>query len=97
MSKLTKIYILLGLVAVIVVAGLVWRLIDEVKDAKIEVVSDNKIDITPEVIQSIKSIGEWELLSIADEEMVDTTKGHILRRPSRKDLLWTVEYWCKYA
>ena len=77
MSKLTKIYILLGLVAVIVVAGLVWRLIDEVKDAKIEVVSDNKIDITPEVIQSIKSIGEWEVLSIADEEMVDTTRKGI--------------------
>ena len=77
MSKLTKIYIALGLVAVIVVAGLVWRLIDEVKDAKIEVVSDNKIDITPEVIQSIKSIGEWEFLSIADEEMVDTIRKGI--------------------
>lgn len=77
MSKLTKIYILLGLVAVIVVAGLVWRLIDEVKDAKIEVVSDNKIDITPEVVQSIKSIGEWEFLSIADEEMVDTMRKGI--------------------
>ena len=77
MSKLTKIYILLGLVAVIVVAGLVWRLIDEVKDATIEVVSDNKIDITPEVVQSIKSIGEWEFLSIADEEMVDTTRKGI--------------------
>ena len=77
MSKLTKIYILLGLAAVIVVAGLVWLLIDEVKDAKIELVSDNKIDITPEVIQSIKSIGEWEFLSIADEEMVDTTRKGI--------------------
>lgn len=85
MKRLTKIYIALGLVAVIVVAGLVWRLIDEVKDAKIEVVSDNKIDITPEVIQSIKSIGEWEFLSIADEEMVDTirkgifTDDHLVR------------------
>ena len=39
--------------------------------------SDNKIDITPEVIQSIKSIGEWEFLSIADEEMVDTTRKGI--------------------
>ena len=77
MSKLTKIYILLGLAAVIVVAGLVWLLFDEVKDAKIELVSDNKIDITPEVIQSIKSIGEWEFLSIADEEMVDTTRKGI--------------------
>ena len=77
MKTWTKIYVTLGLVAVIVVAGIVWRLTDEVKDAKLEVVSDNKIDITPEVIQSIKSIGEWEFLSIADEEMVDTTRKGI--------------------
>ena len=72
MKTWTKIYVTLGLVAVIVVAGLVWRLVSEVKDASLEVVSYNKIDITPEVVQSIKSIGEWEFLSIADEEMVDT-------------------------
>ena len=77
MKTWTKIYVTLCLVAVIVVAGIVWRLTDEVKDAKLEVVSDNKIDITPEVIQSIKSIGEWEFLSIADEEMVDTTRKGI--------------------
>ena len=77
MKTWTKIYVTLGLVAVIVVTGIVWRLTDEVKDAKLEVVSDNKIDITPEVIQSIKSIGEWEFLSIADEEMVDTTRKGI--------------------
>ena len=70
MKTWTKIYVTLGLVAVIVVAGLVWRLVSEVKDASLEVVSDSKIDITPEVVQSIKSIGEWEFLSIADEEMV---------------------------
>ena len=74
MKTWTKIYVTLGLVAVIVVAGLVWRLVSEVKDASLEVVSDNKIDITPEVVQSIKSIGEWEFLSIADEEMVDTMR-----------------------
>ena len=77
MKTWTKIYVTLGLVAVIVVTGIVWRLTDEVKDAKLEVVSDNKIDITPEAIQSIKSIGEWEFLSIADEEMVDTTRKGI--------------------
>ncbi|MDY3252521.1 MAG: DUF4230 domain-containing protein, partial [Prevotella sp.] len=43
----------------------------------LEVVSDSKIDITPEVVQSIKSIGEWEFLSIADEEMVDTIRKGI--------------------
>ena len=77
MKTWTKIYVTLGLVAVIVVAGLVWRLVSEVKDASLEVVSDNKIDITPEVVQSIKSIGEWEFLSIADEEMVDTIRKGI--------------------
>ena len=56
MKRWTKIYVTLGLVAVIVVAGLVWRLIDEVKDAKLEVVSDNKIDISPEVVQSINRL-----------------------------------------
>ena len=77
MKRWTKIYVTLGLVPAIVVGGLVWRLIDEVKDAKLEVVSDNKIDISPEVVQSIKSIGEWEFLSIADEEMVDTIRKGI--------------------
>lgn len=77
MKTWTKIYVTLGLVAVIVVAGLVWRLVSEVKDASLEVVSDSKIDITPEVVQSIKSIGEWEFLSIADEEMVDTIRKGI--------------------
>ena len=77
MKTWTKIYVTLGLVAVIVVAGLVWRLVSEVKDASLEVVSDSQIDITPEVVQSIKSIGEWEFLSIADEEMVDTIRKGI--------------------
>ena len=84
MKTWTKIYVTLGLVAVIVVTGIVWRLTDEVKDAKLEVVSDNKIDITPEVIQSIKSIGEWEFLSIADEEMEDTTRKGTLSDDQNK-------------
>ena len=34
MKTWTKIYVTLGLVAVIVVTGIVWRLADEVKDGK---------------------------------------------------------------
>ncbi|MGM9733723.1 MAG: DUF4230 domain-containing protein [Prevotella sp.] len=74
MRRIVKIKIALVLAAVIAVAVLIWRTVDEVKEAKLEVVSDNTIDITPEIIQSIKSIGEWEFLSIADEEMVDTVR-----------------------
>lgn len=32
------------------------------------------IDITPTQIRHIESIGEWEFLTIADEELVDTTR-----------------------
>ncbi len=36
---------------------------------------DQSIGITPTQVQSMKAIGQWEFLSIADEEMIDTTKN----------------------
>lgn len=35
---------------------------------------NDKIDITPTQVLAIKEIGEWEFLSIEDEEMVDTVR-----------------------
>ena len=35
---------------------------------------NDKIDITPTQVAAMKEIGEWEFLSIEDEEMVDTTR-----------------------
>lgn len=35
---------------------------------------NNKIDITPVQIESIEQIGQWEFLSVSDEEMVDTIR-----------------------
>ena len=40
----------------------------------VSVVTDEKIDRTPEVVESLKSIGQWEFLSVSDEEMVDTVR-----------------------
>lgn len=48
------------------------------KSSSIEITADQEIDITPQQIQSIKDIGEWEFLEISDEEMVDTTRRGIL-------------------
>ena len=45
-----------------------------VKTSSVEISADQKIDITPEQIKSIKDIGEWEFLAISDEEMVDTVR-----------------------
>ena len=40
-------------------------------------IEENKIDITPQQITSIKEIGQWEFLSISEEELVDTTRKGI--------------------
>ena len=56
--------------AVVLIA---W-IFSSVKTSSLEIDSDQEIDITPEQIQNIKEIGEWEFLSISDEEMVDTIR-----------------------
>jgi hypothetical protein len=42
------------------------------KDNHIDVGPDQHIDITPTQIAAIKQIGQWEFLSVRDEELVDT-------------------------
>lgn len=73
-TRLNTIKTIVVAVAVIAVAALVWWLTRSVSDSGIAIEADNKIDLTPEQIQSIKAIGEWEFLSVADEEMVDTLR-----------------------
>lgn len=36
--------------------------------------TNQKIDVTPQVVESLRSIGQWEFLSITDEELVDTVR-----------------------
>ena len=61
----------LALVAVILV---LWWLFFAEKDNHIGLEVDDTIDITPEQIASIKAIGQWEFLSVSDEELVDTVR-----------------------
>lgn len=60
--------------AAIVVVMLILWLVRTVSSTEISVFSDNSIDVTPEQIESIRAIGEWEFLSVSDEEMVDTVR-----------------------
>ena len=61
----------LTLVAIIIF--LWWLLIAE-KDNHIGLKVDDDINLTPEQIQSIRDIGQWEFLSISNEELVDTVR-----------------------
>ncbi len=48
------------------------------KGNSVEVVTNDKIDITPTQIEQIRSIGQWEFLSISDEELIDTVRHGFL-------------------
>lgn len=67
---------LVALAAIAVAALLLWAG-HTASNSTITIGSDKKIGITPEQIQSIKAIGEWEFLSVSDEELVDTVRPRL--------------------
>ncbi len=69
-----RIRLCLLLVALIVVAIAVIYVVRSCKDDSISIFSDDKINVTPTQVLSMKEIGEWEFLSIEDEELVDTVR-----------------------
>lgn len=76
---LTKLNILIWGVAVAAAIALLLTFCHTAKQATVSVEVDNKIDVTPTIITSMKEIGEWEFLSINDEELVDTVRRGFLR------------------
>lgn len=74
LNRLTVTAVALAVLAVVV---LIVYLAYQTKDDTLELVTSDKIDPTPTVIREIREIGEWEFLSIADEEMVDTLRKGI--------------------
>ena len=61
----------IGIILLVCIVGWIYR---DIRDGHLEFGADQQIDITPEQIKSIKEIGEWEFLSISDEELVDTIR-----------------------
>ena len=72
-----KIIIILTL-AVVVIIALRW-LVRSLSHSEVTVAVSEEINITPEQITSIKALGEWEFLAIANEELVDTVRKNILK------------------
>ena len=69
---------LIAIVVGILLVGIaVMWLYRGIKQTEIGIEVNDRIDITPEQIQQIKDIGEWEFLSVSDEQLVDTTRRGI--------------------
>ena len=66
------------MVVIAVVAGFLW-LRNVTKGDHISLGTDNRIELTPTQIQSMKAIGEWEFLSVSAEELVDTVRKGLFK------------------
>ena len=73
-TSLTKINILLGCIIALIVIIAAISLFHTAKETEIKVEVSDRIDVTPTIITAMKEIGEWEFLSITDEELVDTVR-----------------------
>ncbi|MGI6222002.1 MAG: DUF4230 domain-containing protein [Prevotella sp.] len=60
------------LTVVVLIAAVVLVVRCSGSDNHIGMDEDSKVTLSPTQIKSIEDIGEWEFLSIADEELVDT-------------------------
>ena len=67
---------LLALIAFIIVFS--WLMFCE-KNNSMEINIDDNINESPSQIQSIREIGEWEFLSISNEELVDTVRKGLFK------------------
>ena len=65
---------LLAAGGVVILLIIITAIIHCGKDNSADIYTNNKIDITPNLIESIKDIGEWEFLAVSDEEIVDTVR-----------------------
>lgn len=66
--------IAIALVCFALVVGLVWYVSWLMKDNQVSLDHTERIGITPVQVDKIKSIGQWEFLTIADEELIDTMR-----------------------
>ena len=65
---------LAAIVAIVLIAVISAAYLKSCHGSSITTSVNDKIDITPTQVAAMKEIGEWEFLSIEDEEMVDTTR-----------------------
>lgn len=72
-DKITQNKKSLIIAGVILAALLVWWLVRGIQRTEVSIEADQTIDITPQQIESIRAIGQWEFLAISNEELIDTT------------------------
>lgn len=60
-----------AIAAAIVALSVVYKSFQTNPPVQLKVVKNTRIDLTPEQVQSIRNIGEWEFLSVSTEEFIE--------------------------
>ena len=71
-------WIIAAVVLLLMAVGIgTYLLYHKVTANSIALTADDRIDVTPQQIRAIRDIGQWEFLSVSDEQMVDTVRRGI--------------------
>ena len=58
---------------VFIIVVFVWTC-NGVKKSSLSIGVDEKIDCTPNIVDRMRAIGQWEFLTVSDEELIDTVR-----------------------
>ena len=73
-NGLTRLYLFIGaLCVVLIIVVFVWTC-NGVKKSSLSIGVDEKIDCTPNIVDRMRAIGQWEFLTVSDEELIDTVR-----------------------
>lgn len=73
-NGINKLTIMLTSLAIIAVVVCVVWFCNATKDSSLSFTSNDDIDVTPTIVERMRSIGQWEFLSVSDEELIDTVR-----------------------
>lgn len=71
-QTLRQVIVILALAAFLAVFA--WMVFVPKQPNTLSLSADTRIDLTPERIEQVKAIGQWEFLAVADEELIDTIR-----------------------
>ena len=73
-NAVNKVTLTLASLCFLAIVGVIVWMGYKIKDDSFTIGYSNKIDDTPTIVEQMKEIGQWEFLSISDEELVDTVR-----------------------
>lgn len=73
-NAINKFTLTLASLCFLAIVGVIVWMGYKIKDDSFTIGYSDKIDDTPTIVEQMKEIGQWEFLSISDEELVDTVR-----------------------